>query len=106
MAIENPLARVAACTGRKFRVNVYDLSGMQFSLKKLDIPYAEPRSMQSWFKGVKKFWHVDQLMDIARNGAPVYVESGGNLSAELEYGNYRSVDKYLSNILAKVRTDV
>ena len=54
-------------------------------------PYIHPHIVRHWFGTVKKFSRVDQLLRVLAPGSPMCVARGGNLTAELAYGNHPSV---------------
>ena len=54
-------------------------------------PRIHPQTVRHWFGTVKHFPRVDQLLGVLAPGFSVGVARGGNLIAELAYGNHPSV---------------
>ena len=55
---------------------------------------------------VKNFARVDQLLRVLAPGSPVCVARGGNLTAELAYGNHPSVAPHAVAVRHSVCADV
>ena len=62
--------------------------------------------VRHWFGAVKKFPAIRQLLRVLSPGAPVGVTRGGDLHAELAYGNHPSVASHELAIHKKVCSDV
>ena len=54
-------------------------------------PLIHPHIVRHWLGTAKKFPGVEQLLRVFAPGSPVCVARGGNLTAELAYGNHPSV---------------
>ena len=55
---------------------------------------------------VKKFVHIDLLVNIIAHWVPVEVGGVGDLDAALVYGNHSSIGPYEENITSKIADDV
>ena len=55
---------------------------------------------------VKNFARVDQLLRVLAPGFPVCVARGGNLTAELAYGNHPSVAPHAVAVHQKICADI
>ena len=62
--------------------------------------------MKQHFGVAKKFPRIQQLLRVLSPGAPVDVGDGGNLAAELAYGNHPSVYNHRCAIFDKIVSDV
>ena len=62
--------------------------------------------VRHWFGAIKKFPAIRQLLHVLSPGAPVGVARGGDLHAELAYGNHPSVASHELAIHKKVCSDV
>ena len=69
-------------------------------------PHIHLEVVRRWFGVVKKFPEVSTLLRVLSPGAPVCVERGGDLTAELAYGNHPSVVSHEGAIHDKVCSDV
>ena len=74
--------------GRPFCVPV---SAVLNCLRVLSDPRVHPDIIRHWFGTIKNFPRVDQLLRVLAPGSLVCVARGGNLTAELAYGNHLSV---------------
>ena len=55
---------------------------------------------------VKKFVHIDLLVNIIAHGVPVEVGGVGDLDATLQYDNHSWISPYEDNIIYKIAEDV
>ena len=65
-------------------------------------PHIHPHIVRHWFGTVKNFPRVDQLRGVLTPGSPVCVARGGNLAAELAYGNHPSVAPHAVAVYQKI----
>ncbi|CAB1102718.1 unnamed protein product [Ectocarpus sp. CCAP 1310/34] len=76
------------------------------TLRTLPIPRVDVEDVRHWFGKVKAFPHIDLLVKIISEGAPVAVTGAGDLRAAIEYGNHNSVQGFSPEIVSKIREDV
>ena len=69
-------------------------------------PLIHPHIVCHWFGTVKNFPRVDQLLRVLAPGSPVCVARGGNLTAELAYGNHPSVAPRAVAVHQRICADV
>ena len=53
--------------------------------------------VRHWFGEVKEFPHISRLLRVLSPGAPVDVAPGGDLQAEIDYGNHPSPEPHGGN---------
>lgn len=69
-------------------------------------PHVDTGCVSLHFGVVKTFPQIDQLLRALSPGVPVDVAGGGDLEAELAYGNHPSILKHTEKIVAKIASDV
>ena len=69
-------------------------------------PHIYPHIVRHWFGTVKNFPRVEQLLRVLAPGSPVCVARGGNLTAELAYGNRPSVAPHVVAVHQTICADV
>lgn len=69
-------------------------------------PHVDTQCVRQHFGVIKKFPQIKQLSGALSRGGPVDVKDGGNIEAELAYGNQSSVAPHSSKILEKTISDV
>ena len=69
-------------------------------------PHVDVSAVREFFGECKKFPHIEQLIRVLCPGAPVDVETGGCLEAEVAYGNHSSILAHKPKIMDKIVSDV
>ena len=69
-------------------------------------PHIHPHIVRHWFGIVKNFPRVDQLLRVLAPGSPVCVARGGNLTADLAYGNHPVVAPHAVGVQQTICADV
>ena len=69
-------------------------------------PHVDLPLVRHYFGDVKAFPHIDRLLCALDPGVPVDVAPGGDLDAELSYGNHPSVLPHQQQIREKIVSDV
>lgn len=100
------LQEVAEKTRQSLQIRELCVASLQLLLDSMSKPRMRAGVVQSWFGDVKKFPDIARLVTVIEWGVPVDVLDGGRLSSELAYGNHRSTEHYLCELLTKVREDV
>lgn len=62
-------------------------------------------AIQAWFRGVKHFPRLAQLMRIAERGVPVRVNGDGDLISSARCANHSS-SVYADSLIQKIQADV
>ena len=69
-------------------------------------PHIYPHTVRHWIDNVKKLPGVEQLLRVLVPGSPVCVARGGNLTAELAYGNHPNVAPHAVAVHQEIRAGV
>ena len=69
-------------------------------------PHVHVECVEAWFGGVKHFPEIAALLTALSPGVPVDVKPGGDLHAELSYGNHRSAGSHCDAIYEELVYDV
>ena len=106
LSTRSRLRLVADSNWHFFSSTVGQFGRMLDTINHLPIPRVDVGFVRHWFGDIKQFPHIDLLLQIISEGAPVHVSGHGDLRASLVYGNHNSTRRFTQTILDKVVEDV